>query len=126
MSHTYPTIPGAVPGLVCSILAWGGAFVSLVLLTMAGQNSPDGTGGIFWLLLSMPLILATVVLWLIGFIWGWIALARIRRAREQFRGRGSAWTAIVLGGLPFAIFIVSLLLLSIVAWWTNGDIRGWF
>lgn len=68
MSDMRPTVPGAVPSLDCSVLAWGGALASIVLLFMAGGASPDGTGGIVWLLLSAPLLLATVALWLAGFV----------------------------------------------------------
>lgn len=99
MSDMRPTMPGTVASLVCSLLAWGGTLLSLLFLMQAGGDSPDGTGGILWLLISAPLVLVTVILWLTGFIWGCVLLKRIRRGNEQLRGGGEAWTAIGLGML---------------------------
>jgi hypothetical protein len=119
MHEKSPIAGGAVVGLVCGILAWVGA---AVLLTMMCSDTyvhyliqiPPGipTG----ILCAGP---AVLLLWVAGLIWGFVALGRIRRAEGALGGRAAAWTAIVLGVLPFVAAVlspvVSTLYFSVVA-----------
>ena len=112
MSRPLPTVRGAVPALVCSLLGWMGALVILAMLLSEKYVHyliaipPGIPTGI--LVVSPPVIL----LWLVGVIWGWVALARIaaddvsvilstlksippwaRRAAASHRGPAFSWMA---------------------------------
>jgi hypothetical protein len=117
-----PAIPGAVLSLACSILGWLGG---LVILVMAKRMDLFGTeGGPTSSYFVMLLVgLAAVVLWLIGLVGGIVVLRGNRRNGVEVRGRGFAWSAIMIGALPFVAFLSTFLLDIVVAFWTGRDWR---
>jgi hypothetical protein len=119
-------VTGAFPSFCCSTVGWGAAIAALVILAKAANTeSPDGTGAILGILISVPLILAAVVLWLTGLIWGWLKLRRTGSGKEEFWDRIQARTAIALSCLPFAILLGGVLFLLVAAG-TGKDIRDYF
>ena len=101
----------ALASLVCSILAWGG----LGLMFFGSRSWPDffflhETGVAGWPALPLLLLIVlTTVLWLIGIVGGVVALVMLSRdgrdyGRDRTRFTVMAWTAVILGSMPPALF----------------------
>jgi hypothetical protein len=105
MDEMKPRTLWAIVSLVCGILGWCGigAFGLLVSL-----HSFSDTTGVAIGLCILCLVYPSVVFCLLGVIFGFVALLRIRSG--PYGGRGAALTGILLGSLPLASALVSFLL----------------
>jgi hypothetical protein len=93
-----PSTSLADVSLLCSLLGWLVALLGTFADFTRMNAGTAGIGGSFVMLLVAFL---SATLCLIGVIVGIIALRRIRRGAD--RGRGNAWTGIVLGSLPLVV-----------------------
>jgi hypothetical protein len=100
---TKPTTLWAGASLVCSILGYVNA---IALLVVASYPKRDTTGvalGVAILFLGFP----AATLWLLGAVFGVVALVRIRNRKSG--GRGTALTGVFLGCLPLLFAVLSFL-----------------
>jgi hypothetical protein len=106
MAITKRTTLWAIASLVCSILGCLAALALLGLLRCYGEVANGSAGvGIIWMF-GHALLAATLCLQ--GVVFGIVALIRIRSG--ECRGKGSAWTGIVLGSLPLAAAVLLFLI----------------
>jgi hypothetical protein len=95
----------AFASLFCGILGWCGLVAFGLLVSLHHFSDTTGVALGLWILC---LIYPSGVLCLLGVIFGYVALLRIRSGR--YGGRGAALAGIILGFLPLAFALVSFLL----------------
>lgn len=105
--------PGKGPliSMICSIFGLASALIIVVGARTFPQSFLTHRSGPTGLVLVLALL--TVIASFVGVASGCISLARIRRNQLIFPeggtpGRGTAWTAITLGLLPFAMCLLGL------------------
>ncbi|MEX2139476.1 MAG: DUF4190 domain-containing protein [Pirellulales bacterium] len=104
MADTKPSTSWAAVSLVGSTLGCLGALVWLVSIAGPPVETTGVSAGLAVLYVGFP----SGTLCLLGVIFGVVALGRIRSG--ECRGGGMAWTGIVLGCLPFALFFTGSIL----------------
>ena len=107
MDDTKPRTLWAFVSLVCGILGGCGLVAFGLLVSLHPFSDTTGVTAGLWILC---LVFPSGALCLLGVIFGFVALLRIRSG--QYRGRGMALTGIILGCLPLAFALVSFLLIS--------------
>jgi Domain of unknown function (DUF4190) len=98
MADTKPRTLWALVSLVCGILGCCGLVAFGLLLSLHQFSDTTGVTVGLWILC---LVYPSGVLCLLGVIFGFVALLRIRSG--QYGGRGAALTGIILGCLPAAL-----------------------
>jgi hypothetical protein len=106
MVDTKPTTLWAVVSLAGSVLGWLASLAFVVMAERYGEMANRSAGvGAIWMGMHVMVVAA---LFLLGVLFGLVALARVRGG--DVGGRGMALTGIVLGCLPLAFAVVLFLL----------------
>lgn len=97
---TKPRTTWALASLACGVGGWAW----FVGLGWALLSSPRGdTTGVTISILFLGLVITSGFLWLVGIVFGIVALARISSGR--YGGQWAALAGIVLGSLPFLLVL---------------------
>ena len=113
MVDAQPTKSGEGVSLACAILGCIGSAGLPALNWYLRSQDPTGASGV----LALYLGLLSAALCLAGVIFGVVALRQMRRGKSGRRAR--AWTGIILGCLPFAVFLAW----ALPGWWEELWIR---